>query len=152
MGQLSDQLVDGTLSHFYNNRQTFMKVSTHTHTLSLSHTRSLSLSHTQVASLTCDVGLQGFGNEGLGDLQLLRAAAARLQAERQAHALQHLHVIVDLKHVVEVEQILKPAETRALVRDGRAHGAEHTSHAHLSLEMLQSMTVLLLVLTMMKGR
>lgn len=60
--------------------------------------------------LTGHIWLQGFRHKRPGDLQLFLSAAARLQAERQTHSFQNLHIIVDLKQVVKIEQILEPAE------------------------------------------
>lgn len=66
----------------------------------------------ETLQLTDDIRLQGFGHQASRDLQVFRGALPHLQAAGHAHALQHLDVVVDLKHAVKVEQILKPAGER----------------------------------------
>ncbi len=61
--------------------------------------------------LTEHVWLEGLGDHLDGAAQVVGAAAVLLQPERHPHALQHLNVVMDLKRVVEVEQILV-SETR----------------------------------------
>ena len=61
-------------------------------------------------ALTYNVGLQSFGHQAPCNLQILWRTLSHLQATGHAHTLQHLNVIVDLKHAVKVEQILKPVD------------------------------------------
>lgn len=106
--------------------------------------------------LTCYEWFQGFGYEGPGYLQIFRRAIACLEPQRHAHALQHLDVVMDLKHVVEVKQVLEPVEENRVVlsmpKEGRDSRGTTRHGSYLSFEMLQSMTVFLLVFTIIKGR
>lgn len=61
-------------------------------------------------ALTYNIGLQSFRHQATSNLQILRRTLSHLQTTGHAHSLQYLDVIVDLKHAVKVEQILKPAE------------------------------------------
>lgn len=63
-----------------------------------------------VRELTCYKGFQSFRYEGPGYLQIFLRAFASFQSKRHAHALKHLDVVVDLKHVIKVKQVLKPAK------------------------------------------
>lgn len=58
--------------------------------------------------LTCHVRLQRLRHQAPGHPQVLGGAAPGLQPAGHAHALQHLDVVMDLKRVVEIEQVLKP--------------------------------------------
>ena len=70
-----------------------------------------------MSGLTYNVGLQRFGHQAACDLQVLRRTLPHLQTAGHAHPLQHLDVVVDLKHAVEVEQILEPADKREEVQE-----------------------------------
>lgn len=59
--------------------------------------------------LTCDIRLQCFRHQAPGGFEVFSRALASLQATCHAHAFQYLNVIVDLKHAVKVEEVLKPA-------------------------------------------
>jgi len=59
--------------------------------------------------LTYHVGLQSFGHQATRNLQILRRTLPHLQTAGHAHTFQHLDVVMDLKHAVEIEQILEPA-------------------------------------------
>lgn len=59
---------------------------------------------------TCDIRLQCFRHQAPGDFEVFSRALANLQATCHAHALQNLNVIMDLKHAVKVEEVLKPAQ------------------------------------------
>lgn len=63
-------------------------------------------------ALTYNIGLQSFGHQAACNLQILWRALPHLQTTSHAHTLQHLDVIVDLEHAVEIEQILEPADER----------------------------------------
>ncbi len=69
-------------------------------------------------ALTYNVGLQSFGHQATSNLQILRRTLSHLQAAGHAHTLQHLDVIVDLKHAVEIEQILEPAGEKDDMQEG----------------------------------
>lgn len=60
--------------------------------------------------LTCDIRLQCFGHQAPGDPQVLRRTFSRLQSTGHAHTFQYLNVIMDLKHAVEVEEVLKSVQ------------------------------------------
>lgn len=62
-------------------------------------------------SLTCDIGLQRFGNKRFGESEILRAALPILQPQRHAHPLQNLYVVMDLECVVKVEEVFTPRDT-----------------------------------------
>lgn len=62
--------------------------------------------------LTYDIWLQSFGHQTASHLQILWRTLSHLQATGHAHSLQNLDVIMDLKHAVKVEQILKPVDKR----------------------------------------
>ena len=66
----------------------------------------------RAVALTYNVGLQSFGHQVTSDLQILWRTLSHLQTTGHAHSLQHLDVIMDLKHAVEIEQILKPADEK----------------------------------------
>ena len=85
---------------------------------------------------TYNVGLQSFGHQAACDLQILWRTLSHLQTTGHAHSLQHLDVIVDLKHAVEVEQILKSVdekekETETVTRPFKANS---TCPEHNNLE------------------
>lgn len=63
-------------------------------------------------ALTYNVGLQSFGHQATCNLQVLWRTLSHLQTAGHAHTFQHFDVIVDLKHAVKIEQILKPADEK----------------------------------------
>lgn len=63
-------------------------------------------------ALTYNVGLQSFGHQATCNLQILWRTFSHLQTTGHAHTLQHLDVIMDLKHAVKIEQILEPADKK----------------------------------------
>lgn len=68
--------------------------------------------HSIPPQLTYNIGLQRFGYQVTCNLQILCRTFPHLQTTGHTHSLQHLDVIVDLKHVVEIKQILKPANVK----------------------------------------
>lgn len=61
---------------------------------------------------TYNVRLQSFGHQASRHLQILWRTLPYLQTTGHAHTFQNLNVIMDLKHAVKIEQILKPADER----------------------------------------
>lgn len=59
---------------------------------------------------TYDIWLQSFGHQAASHFQIFWGTLSRLQTEGHSHSLEDLDVIVDLKHAVEVEQVLKPVD------------------------------------------
>lgn len=60
--------------------------------------------------LTYDIRLQSFGHQAASHFQIFWGTLSRLQTKGHSHSLEHLYVIMDLKHAVKVEQVLKPGD------------------------------------------
>ena len=56
--------------------------------------------------LTIQCGLKCLGQHGLGILEVLRRARPRMESTVQAHLLQNVNIVVQLKCVIKVENIL----------------------------------------------
>lgn len=90
---------------------------------------------------TYNVGLQSFGHQATCDLQILWRTLSHLQTTGHAHTLQHLYVIVDLKHAVKIEQILEPAGEKEQATSEGELSSMFPIYFKGSLRMLPSSTV-----------
>ena len=56
--------------------------------------------------LTIQCGLKCLGQHGLGILEVLRRARPGMESTVQAHLLQNVNIVMQLKCVIKVENIL----------------------------------------------